>query len=395
MDTSTHAYIPGLQGIPATQSRISFLDGQEGLLTYRGYRIVDLARHSTFEETAWVLINGELPTPEQLACFDGELRANRRVKYNVRDIMKFLPIDGHPMEALQTCVASLGMFYPGQERMTAHGVSADSEFVEQMIIKILASMATLVAMWERIRRGDDPIPPRKDLTYAENFLYMMNEREPDPVEARIMDACLVLHAEHTINASTFSALVCGSTLAPPNLVVASAIGTLAGPLHGGANQRVLNMLDEIGSPAKVADWLDQRLANKQVVWGFGHREYKVKDPRADILQGLLEQLHEHRHGDVSPLYEVAKELERCAAERLAPKGVYPNVDFYSGLLYEALGIPRDQFTPIFAISRTAGWLAHWKEQLSNNRIFRPTQEYQGYAPRSYQPMSERQSSFPG
>lgn len=393
MDTQL-AYIPGLQGVPATQSRISFLDGQEGLLTYRGYRIVDLARQSTFEETAWVLINGELPTPEQLACFDGELRANRRVKYNVRDIMKFLPIDGHPMEALQTCVASLGMFYPGQERMTANGISADSEFVEQMIVKILASMATLVAMWEHIRRGDDPVPPRNDLSYAENFLYMMNEREPDPVEARIMDACLVLHAEHTINASTFSALVCGSTLAPPNLVVASAIGTLAGPLHGGANQRVLNMLDEIGSPAKVANWLDQRLANKQVVWGFGHREYKVKDPRADILQDLLEQLRVHRQGDVSPLYEVAMELERCAQERLAPKGVYPNVDFYSGLLYEALGIPRDQFTPIFAISRTAGWLAHWKEQLTNNRIFRPTQEYQGYAPRAYQPMAERPTSFP-
>jgi citrate synthase len=330
-----------------------------------------------------------LPQADHLARFDADLRANRRVKYNVRDIMKFLPIDGHPMEALQTCVASLGMFYPGQERMTANGISADSEFVEQMIVKILASMATLVAMWEHIRRGDDPVQPRTDLTYAENFLYMMNEREPDPVEARIMDACLVLHAEHTINASTFSALVCGSTLAPPNLVVASAIGTLAGPLHGGANQRVLNMLDEIGSVEKVSDWLDQRLTNKQVVWGFGHREYKVKDPRADILQGLLEQLREHRSGQISPLYEIAMALERCAEERLAPKGIFPNVDFYSGLLYEALGIPRDQFTPIFAISRTAGWLAHWKEQIANNRIFRPTQVYTGYDPRSYKPMSTR------
>lgn len=382
-------YIPGLQGVPAAQSRISFLDGQEGLLTYRGYPIVDLAQHSTFEEVSWVLINGELPNAEQMACFDAELRANRRVKYNVRDIMKFLPIDGHPMEALQTCVASLGMFYPGQERMTANGISADSEFVEQMIVRILASMATLVAMWEHIRRGDDPVQPRTDLTYAENFLYMMNEREPDPVEARIMDACLVLHAEHTINASTFAALVCGSTLAPPNLVVASAIGTLAGPLHGGANQRVLNMLDEIGSVAKVSDWLDHRLTNKQVVWGFGHREYKVKDPRADILQGLLEQLRAHRGGQISPLYDIARALERCAEERLAPKGVYPNVDFYSGLLYEALGIPRDQFTPIFAISRTAGWLAHWKEQISNNRIFRPTQVYEGYAVRGYSPMTAR------
>jgi citrate synthase len=389
MDKVQNGYVPGLKGVPATESGISFLDGQVGLLTYRGYPIVDLARHSTFEETAWVLINGELPETEQLARFDADLRANRRVKYNVRDIMKFLPIDGHPMEALQTCVASLGMFYPGQERMTANGISADSEFVEQMIVKILASMATLVAMWEHIRRGDDPVQPRTDLTYAENFLYMMNEREPDPVEARIMDACLVLHAEHTINASTFSALVCGSTLAPPNLVVASAIGTLAGPLHGGANQRVLNMLDEIGSVEQVSDWLDQRLTNKQVVWGFGHREYKVKDPRADILQGLLEQLREHRSGQISPLYEIAMELERCAEERLAPKGIFPNVDFYSGLLYEALGIPRDQFTPIFAISRTAGWLAHWKEQIANNRIFRPTQVYVGYEPRSYESMSTR------
>ncbi len=389
MDKVQNGYVPGLKGVPATESAISYLDGQVGLLTYRGYPIVELARHSTFEETAWVLINGELPQADHLARFDADLRANRRVKYNVRDIMKFLPIDGHPMEALQTCVASLGMFYPGQERMTANGISADSEFVEQMIVKILASMATLVAMWEHIRRGDDPVQPRTDLTYAENFLYMMNEREPDPVEARIMDACLVLHAEHTINASTFSALVCGSTLAPPNLVVASAIGTLAGPLHGGANQRVLNMLDEIGSVEKVSDWLDQRLTNKQVVWGFGHREYKVKDPRADILQGLLEQLREHRSGQISRLYEIAMELERCAEERLAPKGIFPNVDFYSGLLYEALGIPRDQFTPIFAISRTAGWLAHWKEQIANNRIFRPTQVYTGYDPRSYKPMSTR------
>ncbi|OZB36093.1 MAG: citrate synthase [Halothiobacillus sp. 14-56-357] len=389
MDKVQNGYVPGLKGVPATESAISYLDGQAGLLTYRGYPIVELARHSSFEETAWVLINGELPQTDHLARFDADLRANRRVKYNVRDIMKFLPIDGHPMEALQTCVASLGMFYPGQERMTANGISADSEFVEQMIVKILASMATLVAMWEHIRRGDDPVQPRTDLTYAENFLYMMNEREPDPVEARIMDACLVLHAEHTINASTFSALVCGSTLAPPNLVVASAIGTLAGPLHGGANQRVLNMLDEIGSVEKVSDWLDQRLTNKQVVWGFGHREYKVKDPRADILQGLLEQLREHRSGQISPLYEIAMALERCAEERLAPKGIFPNVDFYSGLLYEALGIPRDQFTPIFAISRTAGWLAHWKEQIANNRIFRPTQVYTGYDPRSYKPMSTR------
>jgi citrate synthase len=376
-------YIPGLQGVPATRSAISFLDGQQGILTYRGYRIVDLARNSSFEETAFLLMNGHLPTEAEFSAFDREMRANRRVKYNVRDIMKFLPIDGHPMEMLQTCVASLGMFYPGSECLTGDGVCTDLEYVETMSVKILATMATLVAMWQHIRRGDDPVAPRTDLTYAENFLYMMNEREPDPLEARIMDACLVLHAEHTINASTFAALVCGSTLAAPNLVVASAIGTLAGPLHGGANQRVLDMLESIGSVKHVHQWLDERLANKQVVWGFGHREYKVKDPRADILQGLLEELREHRNGRVSPLYDIARELEQAASERLAGKGVYPNVDFYSGLLYAELGIPRDQFTPIFAISRTAGWLAHWKEQLSSNRIYRPTQEYVGEDVRAY------------
>ncbi|MDD3609521.1 MAG: citrate synthase [Halothiobacillaceae bacterium] len=381
-------YIPGLQGVPATRSSISYLDGQRGILTYRGYPIVELARRSTFEESAYLLLNGELPGVRELADFDGELRRNRRVKYNVRDIMTFLPIDGHPMEMLQTCVASLGMFYPGSERMTADGAGPTADFVNSTAVKILSSMATLVAMWEHIRRGDDPVPPRADLGYAENFLYMMNEREPDPLETRIMDACLVLHAEHTINASTFAALVCGSTLAAPNLVVASAIGTLAGPLHGGANQRVLEMLEGIGSVDRVDAWLEQRLATKQVVWGFGHREYKVKDPRADILQGLLEELREHR-GQLSPLYDIAKALEAAAEARLAPKGVYPNVDFYSGLLYEELGIPRDQFTPIFAISRTAGWLAHWKEQLANNRIYRPTQEYTGPEVRSYVPMTQR------
>jgi len=389
MSTESIPYIPGLQNVPATRSAISFLDGQKGILTYRGYPIVELARHSSFEETCYLLLNGELPDASALACFSNELRLNRRVKYNVREIMKFLPTNGHPMEMLQTCVASLGMFYPGGERMTAEGNGPSEEFVNGTATKILATMATIVAMWNHIRKGDDPVPPREDLSYAANFLYMMNEREPDEVEARIMDACLVLHAEHTINASTFAALVCGSTLAAPNLVVASAIGTLAGPLHGGANQRVLEMLREIGTPENAEGWLEQRLANKQVVWGFGHREYKVKDPRADILQNMLEELREHRGGQISPLYEIAKAVEVAAHERLSQKGVHPNVDFYSGVLYDALGIPEDQFTPIFAISRTAGWLAHWKEQIANNRIYRPTQEYVGAETRGYVALSSR------
>ena len=382
-------YVPGLQGVPATRSAISDLDGQRGILTYRGYKIVDLAKQSSFEETAYLLIHGHLPSAEDLAEFDGKLRGNRNVKYNVREIMKFLPITGHPMEMLQTTVASLGMFYPGEECLTGSGYCGDLEYVENMTSKTLATMGTIVAMWEHMRNGDDPIKPREDLTYAENFLYMMTGKEPDPLYAKIMDACLILHAEHTINASTFSALVSGSTLAAPNQVVAAAIGTLAGPLHGGANQRVLRMLEEIGSPDNVEAWLQETMARRGTVWGFGHREYKVKDPRAVILQGLMEELREHKGGEVSPLFDVAMRLEEAAAERLGPKGIHPNVDFYSGILYSEMGIPSDQFTPIFAIARSAGWLAHWREQLVNNRIYRPTQEYIGENIRSYVPMADR------
>ncbi len=382
-------YLPGLEGVPATQSNISDLDGTRGILTYRGYRIGDLARRSTFEETALLLLDGRLPTREELAAFDADLRRNRVVKYNIREIMKYLPATGHPMEMLQTAVASLGMFYPGDECLTGGDVCGDLNYVHNMSVKIIARMATLVAMWEHVRNGYDPIPPRKDLGYAENLLYMFNGEEPDPLLARIMDACLILHAEHTINASTFAALVAGSTLASPYLVIAAAIGTLAGPLHGGANQRVVEMLEEIGRPENVRAWLDGKLAKKAKIWGMGHREYKVKDPRATILQGMMRELMEQRGGSMGPLFETALALEEACEEKLAPKGVYPNVDFYSGILYKEMGIPPDQFTSIFAVARSAGWLAHWREQLKDNRIFRPTQVYTGESERDYVPIEQR------
>jgi citrate synthase len=204
-----------------------------------------------------------------------------------------------------------------------------------------------------------------------------------------MDACLILHAEHTINASTFAALVAGSTLASPFLVIAAAIGTLAGPLHGGANERVVEMLEEIGRPENVKGWLDNKLASKGKIWGMGHREYKVKDPRATILQKLMRELMKERGGNMGPLFETAMALEEACEERLAPKGVYANVDFYSGILYKEMGIPTDQFTSIFAIARSAGWLAHWREQLRDNRIFRPTQVYSGESVREYVPIDRR------
>ncbi len=384
-----NAYLPGLEGVPATRSNISDLDGNKGILTYRGYPIEQLAVQSTFEETSLLLLDGRLPTTEQLEEFDRELRSNRVVKYNVREIMKYLPATGHPMEMLQTAVASLGMFYPGDECLTGSLMCEDINYVHNMSVKIIARMATMVAMWEHVRNGYDPYPPRKELTYAENLLYMFSGEDPDPLLARIMDACLILHAEHTINASTFAALVAGSTLASPYLVIAAAVGTLAGPLHGGANQRVIEMLQDIGRPENVKPWLEPKLASKAKIWGMGHREYKVKDPRATILQGMMRELMGQRGGNMGPLFETALALEEACDEKLAPKGVYANVDFYSGILYQEMGIPPDQFTSIFAVARSAGWLAHWREQLGDNRIFRPTQMYTGESLRDYVPIEQR------
>lgn len=381
-------YLPGLAGVPATKSNISDIDGEKGILAYRGYDIRVLAEKSTFEETALLLLDGELPTHAELSDFDMQLRGERRVKYNIREMMKYLPTSGHPMEMLQTAVASLGMFYGGEEVLTESYGTEDLYFVHSMSVKIIARMATIVAMWEHVRNGYDPIEPRNDLSHAENFLYMLRGTEPDELEVRIMDACLIMHAEHTINASTFAAMVSASTLASPFLVVAAAIGTLAGPLHGGANQRVVEMLDEIGRPENVKDWIEMKMEEKEVIWGMGHREYKTKDPRAIILQKMMTEWAE-KHGNLSPMFETALALEKACEELLGSKGVYPNVDYYSGILYTEMGIPADQFTPIFAVSRIAGWMAHWREQLSDNRIFRPTQIYTGEPPRQYIELSKR------
>lgn len=381
-------YLPGLAGVPATKSNISSIDGEKGILAYRGYDIQELAEKSTFEETAMLLLDGELPTKAKLDDFDQQLRGERKIKYQIREIMRNLPATGHPMEMLQTAISSLGMFYGSQGVLTESYGSEDAYYVHCMSVKIIARMATIVAAWQHVRNGYDPIEPRHDMTHAENFMYMLTGVEPDPLTVRIMDACLIMHAEHTINASTFAAMVCGSTLAGPFRVIAAAIGTLAGPLHGGANQRVVEMLDEIGRPENVRDWLDMKLEEKEVIWGMGHREYKTKDPRAIILQRMLLNWAEKK-GNLSPMFETALALEEACESILGPKGVYPNVDYYSGILYSEMGIPVDQFTPIFAVSRIAGWMAHWREQLSDNRIFRPTQIYTGHPFRDYVPIDQR------
>ena len=380
MSVACIEFKPGLEGIPATKSSVSYVDGQKGILEYRGINIKELAKKSSFIETSYLLIWGHLPSKEELQSFEDEIRNHRRIKYRIRDMMKCFPETGHPMDALQTSAAALGLFY-------SRRALDNPEYIRAAVVRLLANIPTMVAAFELMRKGNDPVKPRDNLDYAANFLYMLNEKEPDPLAAKVFDVCLTLHAEHTINASTFSAMVTASTLTDPYGVIASAVGTLAGPLHGGANEDVIDMLSEIGSVENVRPYLEKYFGAKGKIVGFGHRVYKVKDPRAIILQELAVELFE-KFG-YEKYYEIALEMEKVVEDRLGHKGVYPNVDFYSGLVYRKLGIPSDLFTPVFAIARVAGWLAHWKEQLVANRIFRPTQIYSGGHDVSYTPLEKR------
>ena len=375
-----HDFMPGLAGVPAAKSAISDVDGERGILEYRGIRVEDLCVKSSFLETTSLLLSGRLPTQHELAHFVDDITHHRRIKFKIVDLLKCLPEQGHPMDALQAAVAALGMFYPGRN-------VKDIDNNYWSAIRLVAKLPTIIATHARIRRGDDAIPPRDDLDFCQNFLYMLSDLVPDRIASDTLDACLILHAEHTMNASTFTGLITASTLADPYTVIASSIGALKGPLHGGANEEVIVMLREIGTPDKVRPYIESKLKAKQKLMGFGHRVYKVKDPRAVILQGLCERLF--KECGSSPLYDVAVEVERVAAELLGEKKIYPNVDFYSGILYDKMGIEVDCFTPIFAIARVAGWLAHWFEQLRENKLFRPDQIYSGEHNLPYVPIEER------
>ncbi|HJZ92716.1 MAG TPA: citrate synthase [Gemmataceae bacterium] len=381
--SSSQTEIPaGLADVPVTKSAVSVIDGKRALLSYRGIPVETLAKESSYEETAWLLLKGELPTQRQLADFHHALRQRRKVHYRLIEVLKQFPPNGHPMDALQSSVAALGLFYPARDV-----TNATSNW--EATLRLIAAMPTLVAAFARLRKGDEPIAPHPDLDHAGNLYYMLFGREPSPSVRKVIDACLILHAEHSLNASTFTARVTGSSLANPYATISAAVGSLSGPLHGGANEEVLDQLNEIGSVENVKHWLDaHRAANPSFkVMGMGHRVYKVKDPRATVLQELAE--HVFAETSRPRKYEVALELERHAAAIYGPKGVYPNVDFFSGVVYSSLGIETDLFTPIFAIARVAGWLAHWHEQLQGNRIYRPEQIYVGRQDVAYVPLEKR------
>jgi len=374
-------FFPGLAGVPAAKSKISSVDGLQGILEYRGIRIEELAGQSSFTETVYLLLFGHLPTKPELEQFHSDLTHHRRIKYRLTDLIKCLPEQGHPMDALQAAVAALGMFYPVPS-------VEDEETRYWAAVRLIAKLPTIVAAFARIRRGDEQIQPRDDLSYAENFFYMLFEHVPNPTIAKVFDICLILHAEHTINASTFSGMVTASTLVDPYSVISSAIGTLKGPLHGGANEAVIHMLQEIGSSEQVTAYISQKIDAKEKVMGFGHRIYKVKDPRASVLQELAKQMEPTEEG--GRLFHIACAVEREMGHRLGHKGIRPNIDFYSGILYHQMGIETDLFTPIFAMARVAGWLAHCYEQYQENHLFRPTQIYEGLHNQQYEPLESRQ-----
>ena len=377
-------FSPGLAGIPVAESGVSTIDGQQGVLAYRGIDIEELAEKSSYEETAFLLIYGYLPTADELAKFDADLRYHRTIKFSIRDMMKCFPESAHPMDALQACVAVLGMYYPMETGLNQH---LNEDQIRDVYVRLIAKLPTIVAAHSRMRKGDDPIPPRKDLSHAANFLYMLTGNEPSPLAERIMDVALIVHAEHTMNASTFSTMVVASSQADPYSSISAAVGSLSGALHGGANEDVLHMLDEIGTLENAETYLQDKLKNKKKIAGLGHRIYKTKDPRATLLQKLYVDLAKEMGED--PTYEIARYIEQFSKETLGKKGVCPNVDFYSGIVYRKLGIETDLFTPIFAVSRVAGWLAHWREQLSDGRIYRPMQIYNGQSNQAYVPIAER------
>lgn len=371
----------GLQGVVAAESRISLVDGAAGVLSYGGYGIEDLAENTTFEEVCHLLWYGELPTASQLESLRTRLADGLTVPVDVFDIVRAIA-SGHPMASLRTAMSALSAFDADAEDMSV-------EAADRKAVRLTAQSITLTAAIERVRNGLDPVPPRRDLSLAANLLFMLRGEEPDALEERIIDASLILHAEHGMNASTFAARVTGGTMADMHSAVTSAIGTLKGPLHGGANEQVMRMLLDVDTPERAADWVRATLADGRKVMGFGHRVYRTLDPRAPILKRLAEQLTEGA-GEKRWLL-ISEQIQATMREEMDRRGrqVYPNVDFFSASVYYTLGIPLDLFTNLFACARMAGWTAHTIEQLQDNRLIRPESTYIGPADRSVTPIEQR------
>jgi citrate synthase len=378
----TASYAKGLEGVVAGESEICRIDGQNGRLYYLGYPIEELARHSDFEETTYLLLFGRLPNRQETEAFSRRMRASRDLSEPVLAMIRAFPRDAHPMELLQSVVSYLSGYV--QHRIQHSPTCNCRDTLHQVV-----QMASVVAAWKRFQESQEYVKPRMDLSHGANFLYMLRGREPEDYEGRIMDTCLVLHAEHGFNASTFTARVVASTMSTCYCSISAAIGALYGSLHGGANERVMKAVQEIGSPDRVKHFLDNELERAHKIMGMGHRIYKAKDPRAVVMQGFLEELSRRKKD--SRYLDILTELERDFRSRMEEKGkpLYPNVDFFSGAVYALLGIPTILFTPVFAMARVAGWLAHILEQRRDNRLYRPASLYTGSGERPYVPVGDR------
>ncbi len=376
-------YQKGLDGVIAAESRICKINGEEGKLYYLGYPIDVLVDSSDFEEVTYLLLNGELPVTAQLEDFRRRMREGRHLKQPILEMIKNFPKDSHPMELLQSVVSYLSGYV---DHKIHHGPHCNCRDTLHQVSQI----ASVIAAFHRTREGLDYIPPRDDLSHGANFLYMLHGEEPEERDGEIMDKCLVLHAEHSFNASTFTARVVASTQSTCYSSISAAMGALYGSLHGGANEKVIAMVDRIGDAGRAEQFVKEKLDRKEKIMGMGHRVYRAKDPRSIVMESFLEELSERR-GDRSYL-EILKTVERTFRSIMEEKGkpIYPNVDFFSGAVYRLLGIPSHLFTPIFAAARASGWLAHILEQREHEqRIFRPKALYIGDIDKVLQPLNLR------
>jgi citrate synthase len=367
----------GLEGVVAAETALSDIDGQKGVLYYVGYDIHDLADNATFEEIIYLLHHLELPTSSELEEMRELIANNRRIEEWTAKLLPTLASEAVPMSALRTAVSASSFQDPD-------GLDFSAEGNYRKAIRLTASFPTFVAYYERLRTNQDPIPPDPNLSQAANFLWMLKGDKADDDDARLFDICLVLHADHTMNASTFAARVCAATLSDMHSAVVAAICALKGPLHGGANEAVMKMLTEIEEPSKARDYILSMLQGKEKIMGFGHRVYKTEDPRATHLRRMSKELAE-KTGD-GRHYEISSAIEKTMMDE---KGIYPNVDFYAASVYGYLDIPTDLFTPIFACSRVSGWTAHVREQYADNRLIRPDHGYVGPNPREWVPLNDR------
>jgi citrate synthase len=366
-----------MEGLVAAQTGISHIDGKNGKLFYRGIDIHELAANSTFEETTALLWYRNLPTQRQLDRFEEKFKKNRLIPNEVVSILLGLPARTSPMGTLRTAVSALATYDPNE------GDNSLEANVNKSI-RLTASLPTIITAWHRIRNHKWPVTPSSELSHSANFLYMLTGEVPSETAAKALDVALILHADHGLNASTFAARITASTLSNLHSSITSAVGTLKGPLHGGANEQVMRMLLEIGSINNAESYMLKMFAEKQKVMGFGHRVYKADDPRAYWLRKMSQELAESTGN--TRWFEISERIREIVQKE---KGLPVNVDFYSASLYYALGIPIDIFTPIFAISRVAGWTAHVYEQYSNNRLIRPESEYIGPEDVPYVPIEQR------